>query len=381
MADTVVVDDGTTSRDAKGEWVPARMRAAPGRGTKALLVRQIRTVFGFPGLLWPWPAMYAGLALITWLYLQPGAAVLGFNDLSRFELRFDWLLLMYARNVALAILIYGGWHLPLYWQRIQGTRFKYNRRWLTRNSKAFLFRNQLWDNLFWTLVSGVGIWTIYEALMLWAYAEGWLAIMEFRNNPIWFVALFPVITIWNDFHFYFVHRLLHWKPLYRAAHYLHHRNVNVGPWSGLAMHPLEHVIYLTRWLILLVVPSHPLHMIYVMHWAALGAAPGHTGLRGDGGAQEGRRPHAGQVVQPLPPSPLLRVQLQRRAAPARPPVRDVPRRQPGGARAHAGQTENAAGGRAAPLRRAEVQCESSSAAEPALSRPPPRTRSRCASRG
>ena len=275
-ADGMLVDDGRSTRDTRGEWVPDRPPLD--RGVKALLRRQLKNLFGFPGMLWPWPAVYAGMAAVTWLFLQPGAALLGFNDLSGYQLRLDWILLMYARNVGLALIIYGGWHLPLYWQRIQGTRFKYNKRWLTSNSRAFLFRNQLWDNVFWTLVSGVGIWTIYEALLLWAYAQGWLGIMEFRTNPVWFVAFFPAITIWNDFHFYFVHRLLHWKPLYRAAHYLHHRNVNVGPWSGLAMHPIEHVIYLTRWLILLVVPSHPLHLLYVMHWAALGAAPGHTGF-------------------------------------------------------------------------------------------------------
>jgi sterol desaturase/sphingolipid hydroxylase (fatty acid hydroxylase superfamily) len=43
--------------------------------------------------------------------------------------------------------------------------------------------------------------------------------------------------------FYFAHRLLHWPPLYELAHKLHHRNTNPGPWSGLSMHPIEHVIY------------------------------------------------------------------------------------------------------------------------------------------
>jgi sterol desaturase/sphingolipid hydroxylase (fatty acid hydroxylase superfamily) len=43
--------------------------------------------------------------------------------------------------------------------------------------------------------------------------------------------------------FYFGHRLLHAKFLYKRFHALHHRNVEVGPWSGLAMHPVEHIIY------------------------------------------------------------------------------------------------------------------------------------------
>jgi sterol desaturase/sphingolipid hydroxylase (fatty acid hydroxylase superfamily) len=44
------------------------------------------------------------------------------------------------------------------------------------------------------------------------------------------------------FHFYWIHRLIRWKPLYNAIHFVHHKNLKVGPWSGLAMHPLEHLV-------------------------------------------------------------------------------------------------------------------------------------------
>ena len=65
------------------------------------------------------------------------------------------------------------------------------------------------------------------------------------------------IPIFTSMHFYFVHRFLHWPPLYRIAHALHHRNANVGPWSGLSMHPIEHVLYLSSTLIHLVLASSP----------------------------------------------------------------------------------------------------------------------------
>jgi sterol desaturase/sphingolipid hydroxylase (fatty acid hydroxylase superfamily) len=39
-----------------------------------------------------------------------------------------------------------------------------------------------------------------------------------------------VLTIfWSSGHFYFVHRLLHWPPLYRVAHALHHKNNSPQP--------------------------------------------------------------------------------------------------------------------------------------------------------
>ena len=235
----------------------------------------LRFLVGFPGFLWPFGmASFYGLAALTWCFLQPGA-----DDLATFsQLRAAWILPMYARNIALLLLFAGTWHLLLYWRRTQGTRFKYNSRWPSTSNKAFLFNNQVWDNMFWSLASGVTVWTGYEVLLLFAYGNGWLPLVTLRSNPVWFVVLAAILPFWHDLHFYLVHRISHWKPLYKAAHYLHHRNTNVGPWSGLSMHPIEHILYFSRWLILFVLPSHPIHMLYLMQRPALNPALGHTGF-------------------------------------------------------------------------------------------------------
>ena len=275
MASQMFVDDGSNTRDTKGEWVPRTLKSAPIWAWPPRPKAVFKFFFGFPGYLWPLgQAAYWGLAIVTWLFLQPGA-----DELSSFsQLRGSWIVPMYARNVVLLLVIAGVWHLRLYWQRGQGTRFKYNTQWPNKKSNAFLFGNQVWDNMFWSVVSGAGIWTIYEVLMLWAYGNGWAPLMDLRTNPVWFIALLPLLALWSDFHFYWTHRITHWKPLYKAAHYLHHRNVNVGPWSGLSMHPIEHIIYFSRWLLLLLVPAHPIHLLYLMQRAALAPAYGHTGF-------------------------------------------------------------------------------------------------------
>ena len=72
--------------------------------------------------------------------------------------------------------------------------------------------------------------------------------------------------------------MLHWPPLYRLAHSLHHRNVNVGPWSGMAMHPVEHLLYFSVMLIHLVVPSHPAHMMFNGIQTGLGPGLSHSGF-------------------------------------------------------------------------------------------------------
>ena len=132
--------------------------------------------------------------------------------------------------------------------------------------------------MFWSLSSGVFFWTLYEVILFWAMANGWTPILYWSENPVWFALLLVLTPIWISFHFYWIHRLLHWPPLYKVAHGLHHRNTNVGPWSGLSMHPLEHLLFFSSVLIHLIIPAHPLHILFHMQHQSLTAATSHTGF-------------------------------------------------------------------------------------------------------
>ena len=223
------------------------------------------------GFFWSVGLPYALLGTVTWLFLQPA--------LERcVTLEAGWMLQMYARNLTFMVLLAGGLHLYLYTFNKQGLAGKHRARDLSRSSPRYLFNNQVWDNIFWTCASGVTIWTLYEIGIIWGYANAWLPFVSFDEHPIWFVLVFFLIPFWYSIHFYFIHRLLHWKPLYKVAHSLHHRNVNIGPWSGISMHPIEHLIYLSTVLIHLVIPSHPIHILFHLQYAALGPAASHSGF-------------------------------------------------------------------------------------------------------
>jgi sterol desaturase/sphingolipid hydroxylase (fatty acid hydroxylase superfamily) len=230
----------------------------------------LKWFFGFPGYLLPWNVLYAVAAVLIWMYLTP--ALETFKTLS-----FHWAGLILFRNIVLAIFVFGAWHLWLYVWRKQGTAFKYNRKW-PKESAAFLFGNQTYDNMFYTLVSGVPIWTAYELLLLWAYANSIAPMINPAENLVWFVAIFFLVPFIHEVGFYSAHRLLHWPPLYEVAHKLHHRNTNPGPWSGLSMHPIEHVIYFSTILLFFLIPSHPIHMINLASRLGVAPAQGHTGF-------------------------------------------------------------------------------------------------------
>ena len=260
------------TRDSRGEWQPAQLPvvaaiwAWPPRPLDAL-----KWMFGNPGYLWPWNAIFCLLAVLTWFYTQP--------ELSRMaEFRLDWIAQIYFRNLALLVLFAGGWHLRLYTFRGQGAKYKFSPKWFGEKNPTFLWGNQLRDYVFWSVASGCTIWTAYEVPTMWAYANGMIPYVDWETQPVYFALLLCALMLWQEVHFYLTHRLLHWRPLYRSVHYLHHKNVNIGPWSGLALHPIEHVIYFSGVLIFWIVPSHPIHALFTLLFAALMPGPVHAGF-------------------------------------------------------------------------------------------------------
>ncbi len=211
------------------------------------------------------------LAVAAWTWLSPSLETTA-------TIAPGWIVAIWLRNMALMTLVAGGLHWFFYMRKAQGKQLKYDGRDLMLKGRQFSFGGQVRDNMFWSLTSGVGTWTAYEVLMLWAMGNGWAPVISLSGNPVWFVLLILLTPVWISFHFYWIHRALHWGPLYRLAHALHHRNVNVGPWSGLSMHPVEHLFFFSSILIHFIVPAHPIHILFHLKHQALTAATSHTGF-------------------------------------------------------------------------------------------------------
>ena len=260
------------TEDSRGYWTPHKLISYGPVFTwppdpKALF----KFFFHVPGYFLPSNFIYALAAVCIWVFLTPSME-------SMQSLAPGWILLVLLRNLVLSIVFIGAWHVWLYVFKKQGKLFKYNRNWPEENSSKFTFNNQTKDNVFWSLVSGVPIWTAYEVLLLWGYASGAISLVSFSTSPVVFFLLFLLVPAIHEAGFYVVHRLLHWPPLYKIAHAVHHRNTNPGPWSGLSMHPIEHALYFSTILLFLLIPSHPIHMINLASRLGLTPSIGHTGF-------------------------------------------------------------------------------------------------------
>ncbi|WP_350333327.1 sterol desaturase family protein [Coralliovum pocilloporae] len=213
----------------------------------------------------------AVLALVTWHYFQPPL-----ERMVTFEI--GWIAQMLLRNFILLVAVAGSLHFFLHVRKTQQQRLKFDPRDLISRGRLFSFNSQLKDNMFWTLTSGLAFWTAFEVLMLWAMANGYAPVLGWADNPVWFAGLLLLTPLWISFHFYWIHRLLHWPPLYKLAHALHHRNTNIGPWSGLSMHPVEHLLFFSSVLIHWIVAAHPIHILFHMQHQALTAVTSHAGF-------------------------------------------------------------------------------------------------------
>ena len=190
---------------------------------------------------------------------------------------FGWVFQVWLVNLCLMIGIAGGLHYFFYIRKKQGKTLKFDHRDPARGNQLWNFSNQVHDNMFWSLSSGVLQLTIYQVVIMWLMTNEYVPTINLTSNPILFIAGLVLLPIWSAFHFYWMHRLLHLPFIYKHVHSLHHRNVNIGPWSGLSMHPVEHLLYLSSLLIHFVFPSHPILVYFHVIYLGPGAAMTHTG--------------------------------------------------------------------------------------------------------
>ena len=260
--------------DTKGHWTPSGpKKKVPLFQWPIKPLESIRYIFKWGGLIWPINIICVGLAYLSFYIFQP--------ELSQCKtLHVGWISIILLRNFIYLWVVYGSLHYILYIKKLHGSNRKYHPKWQAKNNKRFTFKNQVLDNILWSNASGLTIWTAYEVGYLWAAANGKVPYLNWKDNPIWFVLFFFIIIFFRDVHFYFVHRLLHVKPIFKHVHSLHHRNNNVGPWSGLSMHPIEHLLYMSGVLIHFVIPSNPVHFLFHTIHLALTPVSGHTGFEG-----------------------------------------------------------------------------------------------------
>lgn len=115
-----------------------------------------------------------------------------------------------------------------------------------------------------SLVS-IGIFGLIDLGIYLAKQQGWTSLYDDVSKYGIPYLLFTIVVMlfWQDTFFYWAHRLMHWKPLYKFSHKVHHDSIDTSPFTAYSFHPVEAVIEaLPDLIVVFVLPVH--------FWALLG---------------------------------------------------------------------------------------------------------------
>lgn len=232
------------------------------------IIKSVNWLYNF---FFPWWLIYFGLSFLGYFLVQ---------NYSTFLLHFNIQLLtfIWIKNFFFLFVFAGGIHWWLYIRKKQSLDYKYYAKWPTENNAKFLFRNQVKDNMFWSIVSGCTIWTVFESTALWMQFNDKIQVFSWQDRPVYLLFCMLLMPFVGSVHFYIIHRILHIPYIYKIAHQLHHKNINTGPWSGISMHPIEHVLYFSVIGIWFIIPSHPFVVVLTGIWFGVGPAQSHAGF-------------------------------------------------------------------------------------------------------
>jgi lathosterol oxidase len=86
---------------------------------------------------------------------------------------------------------------------------------------------------------------------------------DLAKYPVWWIGLSLLISlIIHDTYFYWMHRLLHHKKLFKFTHLLHHRSTNPSPFASYSFHIIEAFTEgAILFVIVFLIPVHPLTIL------------------------------------------------------------------------------------------------------------------------
>ncbi|HZZ71425.1 MAG TPA: sterol desaturase family protein [Pirellulales bacterium] len=99
-------------------------------------------------------------------------------------------------------------------------------------------------------------------------------------GPLWYAPLSFILCVFlNDTYFYWTHRFMHWRPVFKYIHLTHHRSVAPTPWAIFAFSPWEAILQFVGLALLIVfLPLCPLVLILFLAYDTLVNIAGHTGF-------------------------------------------------------------------------------------------------------
>ena len=121
-------------------------------------------------------------------------------------------------------------------------------------------------------IMGTGLFQMYKA--------GWTGIYwDTFKYPLYYLPLsFFICLFVHDTMFYWTHRFMHWRPVFKYTHAGHHKSVSPTPWAIFAFQPAEAILqFFCLGLIIVFVPMKPIVLALYLTYDSVINIAGHTG--------------------------------------------------------------------------------------------------------
>ncbi len=124
------------------------------------------------------------------------------------------------------------------------------------------------------------IFALVSAVTILAARQGWTQLYRKldTHGMLWFWASIACAILLHDTWFYWTHRAMHHRRLFRFFHQTHHLSKNPTPWAAYAFSPAEALVQAAIFpLVIILIPMHLYAFGLFMLWQIVFNVAGHTG--------------------------------------------------------------------------------------------------------
>lgn len=152
-------------------------------------------------------------------------------------------------------------------------------RWASRKIQAREASRADFVREFSAAIRTVLVYTVLAVPMVWAFRHGWLKSYQGSVGPLGFVAYLAALVLAHDTWFYWTHRAMHTRLLYKRFHRFHHRTVTPTAWTAYAFAiPEAALMFLFMPIFFAILPTPTPVVFTFLGIMILRNAMGHAGL-------------------------------------------------------------------------------------------------------
>lgn len=140
--------------------------------------------------------------------------------------------------------------------------------------------NQLWKEFAYSM-STVIIFSLVGFGIHTAAKEGLTRVYHDLDQYGMVYMFFSLVVaiVFHDFYFYWTHRLMHHRKIFKHVHRVHHESTNPSPWAAYSFHPWEALIQaMVLPIMIFTLPLHPLSIFLFLTYMIVRNVIGHLGF-------------------------------------------------------------------------------------------------------